>query len=66
MKQLADYVKIEVETFRDLAQRVRTDYQVTYIWWLYNTYMTDGETSRGDTKRPPIFESETTQKPGDA
>jgi hypothetical protein len=59
MKQLADYVKIEVETFRDLAQRVRTDYQVTYIWWLYNTYMTDGENRSGDSKSPPTNEGAT-------
>jgi hypothetical protein len=52
IKELAEHVRMKEEAFRDLAQRVRTDHQVTYIWWLYNEYMTDGENQTGDSKPP--------------
>jgi hypothetical protein len=53
MTTLATHISMDPASFRVLAQRIRTDRQVTYVWWLYNKYMTDGDHRSGDSAPPP-------------
>jgi hypothetical protein len=53
LKELAKHISMSPVSFRALAQRIRQDRQVTYVWWLYDRYMTDGDSKPKDPGTPP-------------
>jgi hypothetical protein len=52
MKALAEHIRMDPDVFGALAQRIRYDKQVTYVWWLYNRYVADGYQPTQKAPRP--------------